>query len=164
MIRLLDTISRFSSLFLLWVAGFMLSAMTVMICANVFFRFFGIPLNGTFELMGLFGAIVTASALGYSQITKKHIAIDILVCRLSHANRRVLDFINYLLSAGFFAIAAYRMAIWAGILRQTGEVTETLKIIYYPFVYGVSLGCAVFALVFLNESLKLIIEKPVSDK
>jgi len=164
MLRLLDRISGFLSLFLLWIAGFMLSAMTIMICANVFLRFFGLPLNGTFELMGLFGAIVTAFALGYSQMTKKHIAIDILVCRLSYTSRKVLDFINYLFSAGFFGIAAYRMALWAGILRQTGEVTETLKIIYYPFVYGVSLGCAVFALVFLSESLKAIIKEPVSKQ
>lgn len=142
----------------------MLSAMTIMICTNVFLRLFGTPLNGTFELMGLFGAIVTAFALGYSQMTKKHIAIDIVVCYFRDSTRKALDFTNYLFSAAFFAIAAYRIAIWAGILMKTGEVTETLKIIYYPFAYGVALGCAVFALVFLNQSLRAIFARPEPKK
>jgi len=160
---LLDKLSRLLSYALLWLAGLMLAAMTVITCLNVFLRMFGYPLNGTFELMGLFGAIVTAFALGYSQMTKKHIAIDIVVGRFGNRTKKMLNFINYLLSAIFFSIAAYHIASWAGILMKTGEVTETLRIIFYPFAYGVALGCAVFALVFLNESLKSVLKEQETD-
>jgi len=36
-------------------------------------------------------------------------------------------------------------------LRTSGEVTETLRIIYYPFTYGVALGCFLLSLVLLVE-------------
>ena len=37
---------------------------------------------------------------------------------------------------------------------KTGEVTETLRIIYYPFTYVVAFGCLVLALVMLTDLLK----------
>jgi hypothetical protein len=42
-------------------------------------------------------------------------------------------------------------------LRETGEVTETLQIIYYPFTYAVALGCLIMAFTFLVDFLKSII-------
>ena len=56
----------------------------------------------------------------------------------------------------FFAVVAWQIAKYAGTLWETGEVTETLQIIYYPFTYGVALGCAVLSLVFLIDLLKLL--------
>jgi hypothetical protein len=47
------------------------------------------------------------------------------------------------------------MAKWAATLCRTGEVTETLRIIFYPFTYAVAFGCAVLTLVFFIEFLKL---------
>ena len=43
--------------------------------------------------------------------------------------------------------------------EATGEVTETLRIIYYPFTYAVALGCFVLALVMLTDLLKSLIPK-----
>ncbi len=57
----------------------------------------------------------------------------------------------------FFVVAAWQVAVKAGILMRTGEVTETLQIIYYPFTYAVALGCLVLALTLFTELLKAII-------
>jgi hypothetical protein len=56
----------------------------------------------------------------------------------------------------FFSIAGWQINKLARTLWMTGEVTETLRIIYYPFTYGVALGCFLLALVLLVEFLKLV--------
>lgn len=130
-------------------------AMILMTCANIISRLLGTPIKGTFELMGYFGAVATAFALGYTQIKKSHISVDILVNRFSAKTRIILNGINNIICSLFFGMAGWQVARWAATLRETGEVTETLRIIYYPFTYGVALGCLLIALVLLVDFLKL---------
>ena len=59
-VRALDKISNFLNQVLLWMAGFFLVAMIFMTGANILIRIFWMPIRGTYELMGYFGAIVTA--------------------------------------------------------------------------------------------------------
>ena len=82
----LEKISAFLSQALLWIAGLFLTAMITITGANIVLRLFWFPLRGTFELMGYFGAVVTAFALGYTQIKRGHIAVDIVVLRFSKQN------------------------------------------------------------------------------
>ena len=156
---ILERISHYLNQILIFIAGLFLIAMIFLTCANVFLRFVWIPVSGTFELMGYFGAVLTAFALGYTQIRRGHIAVDILVLRFSKKAQGILNAINYLICMVFFALAAWQISKYATNLWETGEVTETLQIIYYPFTYGVALGCAVLSLVFLTEFLKLLMEK-----
>ena len=155
----LEKLNRILNQLLVWIAGTFLLAMVVMICANVFLRRIWTPLLGTFELMGYFGALITAFALGYTQIKGGHISVDILVLRFSPKAQRILNGLNNLFCMIFFALVTWQISSYAATLWRTGEVTETLKIIYYPFTYGVALGCAVFSLVFLTNFLKSIISK-----
>jgi len=132
-------------------AGIFLAAMTAITCANILGRIVWVPISGTFELMGFFGALVTAFALGYTQLHKAHISVDILVNRFPKKVQRLLNAINCVICSGFFSIAGWQISKLAGTMRSTGEVTETLRIIYYPFVYGVALGCFLLALVLVVE-------------
>ena len=59
----------------------------------------------------------------------------------------------------FFGIAAWQINKYATTLLVTGEVTETLRIIYYPFTYGVAFGIALLSLVFLTDLLKSLFQK-----
>lgn len=150
----LEKLTAWLNRILMGVAGAFLGAMILLTCANIFLRIVWVPIRGTFELMGYFGAVVTAFALGYAQLKRGHISVDILVQGFSRRTRRILDTLNALLCTAFFILVAWQIAKYATTLMQTGEVTETLRIIYYPFTYGVALGCAVLALVFLTEFLK----------
>jgi TRAP-type C4-dicarboxylate transport system permease small subunit len=153
---ILDRISHYLNRVLMAVAGLFLIAMIFLTCANIFLRVVWIPVSGTFELMGYFGAVLTAFALGYTQIKQGHIAVDIVVLGFSKTAQKVLNSINALICMVFFAIVAWQIGTYAGTLWETGEVTETLQIIYYPFTYGVAFGCAVLSLVFLTDFLKLL--------
>jgi len=156
--ELLDKISRVLNEILIWLAGVFLVTMILLTCANIFLRLVWMPVKGTFELMGFFGAIGTAFALGYTQIKRGHIGIDILVNRFSAKAQRILNGSNYFICMIFFAIAGWQIAKWATTLWKTGEVTETLRIIFYPFTYGVALGCLTLTLVLLVDLLKVLIE------
>jgi TRAP-type C4-dicarboxylate transport system permease small subunit len=152
---ILEKISRILSIMFMWIAGVFMVAMILMTCANIFSRIVWVPIKGTFELMGFFGAVATAFALGFTQIKKAHISVDILVDLFSERTRTILNGINCFICMIFFGIAGWQIARWAGTIRKTGEVTETLRIIYYPFTYGVAFGCLLIALVLLVEFLKL---------
>ena len=154
----LEKISRFLNEVLVWIAGFFLVTMVLLTCANIFLRLIWTPIRGTFELMGFFGAIVTAFALGYTQINKGHIGIDLLVNEFRVITQRILNGISYFICMVFFAIAGWQIARWATVLRKTGEVTETLRIIFYPFMYAVSLGCILLALVLLVDLLRVLFQ------
>lgn len=147
----LDRTSLFASGLLIKIGGVFLVGMIILTCANIFLRLVWIPVRGTFELMGFFGAIVAAFALAHTQTLRGHIAVDVLLNTFSKGGKRVCRFINSLACLAFILLCAWQLALKAGVLKQTGEVTETLNMIYYPFVYGVAFGCLVLALVFLSD-------------
>ena len=160
----LDKVTQVLNQVLIWIGGFFLGIMIFLTCANIFLRLVWTPIIGTFELMGYFGAIITAFALGYAQIKRTHIAVDILVLRFSKKTQRILNSINYFICMVFFAIVSWQVAKYATTLYRTGEVTETLGVIYYPFTYGVALGCALLSLVFLTDLLKSFLEEKEGEK
>ena len=152
----LDKSSMTLNRILVLIGGLFLIGMIVLTCSNIFLRMVWLPIPGTFELMGFFGATVTAFSLGYTQLKKGHIAVDILIDSFSPRVRRILDVINSLFCCAFFILIAWQLAVKGNTLRQTGELTETLRIIYYPFVYGTALGCAGLALVLGADFTKAI--------
>ena len=160
----LDKLSHILNQILIWVACCFLGAMILLACANIFLRLVWVPVAGTFELMGYFGAVLTAFALGYTQMGRGHIAVDVLVLKFSKGTRRTLNAFNCFICMIFFAIVTWQVAKYATTLWKTGEVTETLRIIYYPFTYGVALGCATLSLVFLVDFLKHLFPEKGDEK
>ena len=123
---------------------------------NAFLR---IPLikstwRGAYETVGFLGAIVIAFALGYTQKRKDHIVVDILTEKFPKRINRVLDGINYFITTIFFAIVSWQVFVWGMKISKSGEVSETLKIVFHPIIYCVALGFAVFSLTLIIDFLK----------
>lgn len=148
---------------LTFLAGLILIVMVLLTCANIVFRMFWVPISGTYELMGFAGALLTAFALGYTQIKKGHISVDVLVNVFPQKMQWALSAINNGMCFIFFMLAGWQLAIKANTLRTTGEVTETLRIIYYPFTYAVALGCGVLALILLTDFLRQLTPPKEAD-
>ena len=130
---------------------FLMSLATINVCLRFFFN---APYRGTYEVVGFLGAIVIAFALGYTQKRKDHIVVDILTEKFPRRVNRILDRINYLVTTIFFSIVTWQIFIWGEKISKSGEVSETLKIIFHPFIYSVSLGFAVFSFTLLIDFLK----------
>lgn len=151
----LDKLSRRLNQVLIWMAGFVLVVMILLTCGNIFLRIIWTPIDGTFELMGFFGAIVTAFSLGYTQIQRGHTPIDVVINLFSRRWQNIVAGINNLICMVFFAIVGWQMTKWATTLLRTGEVTETLRIVFYPFTYAVAFGCFVLSLVLIIDLLRV---------
>lgn len=151
----LEKISRFLNRLLVLIGGIFIVGMILLTCGNIFLRMIWVPIPGTFELMGYFGAVVAAFALAYTQIKRGHIAVDVLVNTFSKPVQKLLQALNHAVAFIFFGCAAWQVAVKAAVLRQTGEVSETLRIIYYPFTYAVAVGCLVLALALLVDLIKI---------
>jgi TRAP-type C4-dicarboxylate transport system permease small subunit len=157
--QILASVSRFLDGVLAFVAGVALVSMVLLTCSNIFLREVWMPISGTFELLGFFGAIATTFALGYTQRYRMHIAVTVLVDRFSSKTKTGLTVLNDLMCMVFFVLAGWQIIRMSNTFVETGEVTETLQIIFYPFTYGTALGCLVLALVFLNQALQTIFVK-----
>jgi len=160
----LDRISRFLNHLLLAIAGFFMVAMVLLTCSDILFRLVWVPIRGSVELVGYFSAVVTAFALGYTQMRKGHTSVDVVVNLFPTKLKRFLGTLNSMICMSFFAFAAWRITAWSTTIRQVGEVSETLRIVFYPFSYGVALGCGVLSLVFLTEFVKSLMPWKEDEK
>jgi len=137
-------------------AGVSLLALTLLATINVALRVFQVPVGGTYEVVSFLGAIVTAGALGYTQKRKDHIVVDILSETFPANVKRVLDRVSYALILVFFSVVSWQTFVYGKRLLRTGELSETLKIAYYPFVFLVSFGFAVLALTILLDLVETV--------
>lgn len=161
MIALLDKLSEQVANALTVLAGIFLVAMMALACANMVLRAVWVPVQGTFELMGFMGAVVAAFSLAFAQRKKAHIAVGILLARFPAAIRRLADAATSLASCGFFLLCGMETYKWAAFLVETGELSETLQIIYHPFVFAAAAGCFALAFVLLVDTLKTLTAEKV---
>jgi TRAP-type C4-dicarboxylate transport system permease small subunit len=128
------------------VAGIAMVGLMLLASGNVILRMFGMPFAGTYELVGFLGALVIAFALGETQRRKDNVVVDIVSAGYRPVAARLTDAMQYLVTIAFFSIVAWRVFAYAGKVRETGELSETLKIIYHPVIYAVAFGFAMLAL------------------
>jgi TRAP-type C4-dicarboxylate transport system permease small subunit len=150
----LEKISRLLNKWSIWIGGAALLLMIGIACANMLMRPLGAPLKGAYELVGFFGALTVAFALGHAQITGSHIAVDILATRYSKRTQRIMNAISSFLCMIFFVLVAWQVAVFATTIWKRGETSETLRIIFHPFVYLVAICCALLAFVLFIDFLK----------
>ena len=151
----LDRINTYLNRILMGIGAVAVLGLMTVATGNVILRFFfNTPYRGAYEIVGFLGAIVIAFALGYTQKRKNHIVVDILTERFPKRINRILDAINYFITMIFFAIVSWQIFVWGIKIAKSGEVSETIKIIFHPFVYCVAVGFLVFSLTLLIDFLK----------
>jgi len=152
----LERLSELLRRVLMIAGGVALLSLTLLATMNVALRIFRVPVSGTYEVVSFLGAIVTAGALGYTQKRKDHIVVDILSDKFPAPVKRVLDRVSYALILVFFSIVSWQTFVYGKRLLVTREMSETLRIAYYPFVFIVSLGFAVLALTVLLDLVETV--------
>jgi TRAP-type C4-dicarboxylate transport system permease small subunit len=153
-LTLLDRLNSILNKGLAIAAGFSLVAMVMVTVGEMVLRMFGRPMAGTVETIGWLAAVTTAFALGYTQVHQGHVSIDLLTTRLGSRSQVVVSMLVNLISAALFVIMTWNVFRYAGLLRETGSLSETMKVIVYPWVYLVSLGCAGLTLALVVDFLK----------
>jgi TRAP-type C4-dicarboxylate transport system permease small subunit len=155
--KYLVVLNQFLNRILMFFAGVAVLSLMGLATVNVVLRVFHMPYGGTYEIVSFLGAVTIALALGYTQRAKNNIIVEILSERFPPALRRVVDIISSLVMTAFFVIVAWQLFLWGMRIAQAGEVSETLRIAFYPYVYCVAVGFAVLALTTFIGLLELVV-------
>ena len=140
MMSTLDKIDSFLGRILLVLSGAAVLALMLLATGNVVLRIFHAPYRGTYEIVSFLGAIGVAFALASTQRHKGNIVVDILSSRFPLLVKRLVDALSAAISSVFFGIVAWQVSVWGTRIMAAGEVSETLKVVYHPFVFGVAAG------------------------
>jgi TRAP-type C4-dicarboxylate transport system permease small subunit len=133
------------------VAGFALTAMMLLTVADVILRSFKRPIVGTYELVGMLGAVAVGFAIPQASRVKGHVIMDFLTGRLPAFWRRALHAVTRILAISTFVIIGWNLWRLADGYRRLGEVTPTLQVPLYPVSYGIAICCFVQCLVMFIE-------------
>jgi len=109
---------------------------------------------GSVEIIGWLAAVAMALALGDVQVHRGHVAMTLLSKRLSSRPAALLEAVNSLVALLLFGTAAYFILRYGATLQDTGSLSETLKVVVYPWVYAVALGFAGLALALAIDLLR----------
>jgi TRAP-type C4-dicarboxylate transport system permease small subunit len=141
-------VSRLSQV-MFWIAGLALVSMMALTGADVLLRAFRTPILGTYELVGLLGAVAVGFSIPQTTLQKGHVKMDFLTDRLGSRAKAWLLALTRLAGVGLFAIVGHNLWALGDDLRQAGEVSLTLQVPQYPVAYGVALCCLAQCLVLL---------------
>jgi len=140
-----------------WVAAAAAVGMLLLVVADIIgVKVFKAPVPGGIEFVGYLGAVLVAFATAHTLVIRGHIQIDFFIMRLSLRPRAALHAIVNLLTLALFAIIAWQSFAFGQVLQQTGEVSMTQRIVYYPFVYGIAFSAIAVCLVVLTEMVNSI--------
>lgn len=149
-----NTIIRGLSRFMYWIAGMALTGIMVLTVADVFLRLLKRPILGTYEIVSLLGAVVIGFAIPQTSIDRGQILMDFLTGRLSFRGQQVFHFLTRLLGIATFIMIGWNLVVLGNDLKQTGQVSLTLKFPEYPVAYGVGLCCFIECLVLISDLIK----------
>lgn len=120
-----------------------LSAMMTLTCADVVLRYFGHPIKGAFDLVGIFGGIILALPLAASYMNGYQISMTAISIR-QNCLRILIAVVVKLVSIGTIGLIAWRCVALGNQLWDQGRVSDTLGISVHPFLYIACFGFAVY--------------------
>jgi C4-dicarboxylate transporter, DctQ subunit len=138
------------------IASAALVLMMVLSCADIFMRYlFNHPITGTYDIVGLSGAVLAAFAMPYTMLKKGHVAVELLVQSLSRGKQLVVETFSHLLGISLFLVLVWQAIVLSRDMKAAGEVTPTLLLPFYPIVYCMAL-CFFFLSLAILVNLLLV--------
>lgn len=125
--------------------------MMLLTTADIVLRAFRHPIPGAYEIVGLLGSLAVSFSLAYTSIEKGHIAVEFLVNRLAAPTQSLISAANALVATLLFAVITWQSLLYGTDFLLRGEVSMTIQMPIYPFVYGVAAGCGLLCPVLLVE-------------
>jgi TRAP-type C4-dicarboxylate transport system permease small subunit len=154
--RWLDSVNVFINKYFMILGGISVLALMALATGNVVMRVLHMPFRGTYEIVSFLGATTIAFALGFTQKTRSNIVVDILSEKFPPTLANTLDKLVHLAIMVFFGIVAWQIYVYGVKIYESHEVSETLKVIYYPFVFAVALGFAALCFTAFVDFLKAL--------
>ncbi|MFC1891854.1 TRAP transporter small permease subunit [Thermodesulfobacteriota bacterium] len=140
-----------------WISCTCVFVMMLLTTVDVVLRYvFNNPLIGAFEVSEFLMVTIVFLSLAYSQHRNAHVAVDILVSRLSPRNQAFVDLFNHTATIVILLLITWRSSLTAMELYGTMETTGTVPIPVFPFVFIVAFGCLAMGIELLRDCIKII--------
>jgi len=150
-----DKLGRISSA-LAYVGACSLFGIMCLTTADVVGRyFFNAPILGVFELTEFMVLILIFSFLAYTQFTKTHVSVDLLITLFPKKFRIYIELFNHSLCLILMGLITYMGFSRALELVEFGEASPNLGVPLYPFVFFLVLGCFVMCIEYIRDLLRL---------
>jgi TRAP-type C4-dicarboxylate transport system permease small subunit len=129
-----------------------LMLLMLLITADVFLRaFFRRPILGTNELSEFIMIIVVYLAIAYTQHTKSHVSVDLVISRFPQRAQDFVDSFIYLLSLAICSLITWRAFADIDRLMDIHRVSDVLNVPVVPFQTVMAVGFFLFSLVLLLD-------------
>lgn len=143
---------------LYWVAGAAIIIMMMLTCADVVLRYFRRPIPGTYELVCFLGSVSVAFAMAYTTIEKGHVSVSFVVDLFPKKIQDIIACLTTSFGLCLFVFVTWQSMVYANDLRLSNEVSLTLELPFYPFVYGIGFSAAVVCLILLCDLMNHLIK------
>ena len=146
---------RFISKVLNFIAGGAVTFMMLLTVADVLLRAGGHPIIGTFEIVALLLALVIGFGIPQVSLDRGHVYMDFVLEKFSKRGRKVMNTFTRVLCLFLFVFIGYNLFNVGARFHASGEVSATIKIPFYPVVYGVAVCCLLECCVFIFDIVRV---------
>jgi TRAP-type C4-dicarboxylate transport system permease small subunit len=159
MVKWAERVTSPPSMWLHWIAMVLLLLLMFLTVGDVVGRYmvgiipgFG-PIPGTFELTEFMLAIAVLTAIGYTQVQREHISIDLVINKFTPRIRAIIDTATDFMSLAIFILVTWQTVKYARLLYVSNDVSAVLRLPVYPFLIVAAVGCFVFCLAMFSTFL-----------
>jgi TRAP-type C4-dicarboxylate transport system permease small subunit len=138
------------------ISGVFLTGLMFLTTADVIGRIFDHPIIGTYEIVGLGGAIVLGFGMPITAWARNHISVEVLSEKWPTSVQKVASIITRLLGIVLFIFIGWNLYKLGYDLKEAGEVTLTRHIPFYPVAYALAFCCLGQILVLVGEMAKIL--------
>lgn len=137
-----------------WIGYVTLAGIILIVFGDVGGRYlFNKPLPGSYELVEQSTAILGGFAIMYAAVKGGHVAIDILLSRLSARIRRTMERIFSFLGFGTLVVLAYQVYLYT-LDVVSSETTSVLHISTAPFSLLLAVALFLCGVTFLIQTFR----------
>lgn len=137
--RRISSLSRAMAKTMFAIAGIALVSSMFLTMSDVILRSFQRPIVGTYELVGLLGAIAVGFSIPETSRINGHVIMDFVPSSVSGGWRRLMRVITRLIGILIFIIIAWNLWGLGVDFKVNCEVTPTLQLPLYPVAWGLSI-------------------------
>ena len=134
-------------------AAFSILLIMIMVCADVFFRYvFNSPIMGAMEFSLMLMISVIYLGLGYTEISDRHIVIDLFYKQLNLKYQRIISKINCIILLTISSILFWHSFVDFLYSFEINEVLPGMASFpKYPSKFCLSLGVLIYIFVILSK-------------
>jgi TRAP-type C4-dicarboxylate transport system permease small subunit len=111
-------------------------------------------LLGAIDMVMLSQIVATAFAAGTTLFLRRHIEVELVHQLLPRRVRAAIESLVSLIGLGFFVVIVWQLCVLGHNFYVSGEYSATARIPYYPFAYGIAVGCVPVCLILLLDFFK----------